>query len=141
MFGDIKSLGYPSKGVILSNHLKFVGANKSILTSGSILISGNPYIGVLLYMEVGQDLDAEEVLVGDNLLCLLIGFMIAEEDSGRVSKSDENDDWWQWIALGLKKNGDQDDIFQRVGFMIMDRMQAMSEDAVVRRVNISKQFD
>jgi hypothetical protein len=49
MFGDIKSLGYLNKGVILSNHLKFVGTNKSILTSGSILISGNPYIGVLLY--------------------------------------------------------------------------------------------
>jgi hypothetical protein len=32
MFGDIKSLGYPNKGVILSNHLKFVGTNKSILT-------------------------------------------------------------------------------------------------------------
>jgi hypothetical protein len=51
MFGDIKSLGYPSKGVILSNHLKFAGTNKSILTSGSILISGNPYIGVLLYLD------------------------------------------------------------------------------------------
>jgi hypothetical protein len=49
MFGDKKSLGYPSKGVILGNHLKFVRTNKSILTSGSILISGNPYIGVLLY--------------------------------------------------------------------------------------------
>jgi len=49
MFGDIKSLGYLSKGVILSSHLKFVGTNKSILKGGSILISRNPYVGVLLY--------------------------------------------------------------------------------------------
>ena len=59
MFGDIKSLGYPNKGVILSNHLKFVGTNKSILTSGSILISGNPYIGVLLYNYMSRTTDSD----------------------------------------------------------------------------------
>ena len=66
MFGDIKSLGYPNKGVILSNHLKFVGTNKSILTSGGILISGNPYIGVLLYLHSHGSNSRE---VDDILLC------------------------------------------------------------------------